>query len=154
MASLDLCHLLYVFVLYPSIWQRVFHRVECGVTTIWSISIRVSSLRNGIKMIASVVLACFLIASLVRALHIAFRSPLGRIPPAHWSVAWSSLWILWIRYARRENRTIHAAHQRLGPVVRLAPNEISVNDLDGIRTIYTGGWEKHPWYLLFRNYWG
>lgn len=59
-----------------------------------------------------------------------------------------------MRYRSREIRSIHDAHQRLGPVVRLAPKEVSVNCVEGgIKTIYTGGFEKHEWYQnLFFNY--
>ncbi|KLJ13509.1 unspecific monooxygenase [Blastomyces silverae] len=47
----------------------------------------------------------------------------------------------------RGNRTIHKAHQKYGPIVRLGPSEISVNCVDGgIRTVYAGGFEKHDWY--------
>lgn len=46
----------------------------------------------------------------------------------------------------QNNRTVHAAHQKHGPIVRLGPNELSVNCVDGgIRTIYAGGFEKHDW---------
>ncbi|KAH0075623.1 cytochrome P450, partial [Aureobasidium melanogenum] len=46
-----------------------------------------------------------------------------------------------------ENATVLAAHERLGPLVRLGPNEISVNCVNGgIRTVYTGGFEKGGWY--------
>lgn len=80
-------------------------------------------------------------------------SPLGRIPNAHWGAPFSSVWILWIRFQSRENREIHAAHQRHGPVIRLGPSEISVNSVDGgIRTIYGGGFEKGQWYSVFDNY--
>ncbi|EEH43034.2 uncharacterized protein PADG_07854 [Paracoccidioides brasiliensis Pb18] len=47
----------------------------------------------------------------------------------------------------RGNRTIHDAHQKYGPIVRLGPSEISINCVDnGIRTVYAGGFEKHDWY--------
>ena len=79
---------------------------------------------------------------------------MSRIPSAHPTASISSFWILWIRHEFRENRTLEAAHARLGPVVRLGPNEISVNCVDGgLRTIYAGGFEKHQWYAnLFDNY--
>ena len=76
-----------------------------------------------------------------------FFSPLSKIPNAHWSVPISPAWILWKRFKSRNNRTIHAAHERLGPIVRLSPSEISINCVDGgIKTVYTGGFEKHEWY--------
>ncbi|KAK5291153.1 Na+/H+ antiporter, partial [Cryomyces antarcticus] len=86
--------------------------------------------------------------------HPTFLSPLSRIPNAHPSSHLSPLWILWIRYTGRENRTVFAAHESNGPVIRLGPNEVSVNCVDGgIRTVYAGGFEKHAWYAnLFGNY--
>ncbi|CZS98972.1 related to pisatin demethylase cytochrome P450 [Rhynchosporium graminicola] len=85
-------------------------------------------------------------------IHPAFLSPLSKIPNAHWSVPFSPLWILWTRFKSRENRETHTAHQKHGSVVRLAPNELSVSDLDGLRTIYGGGFEKGKWYPIFDNY--
>ncbi|KAG8159826.1 hypothetical protein KVR01_010463 [Diaporthe batatas] len=80
-------------------------------------------------------------------------SPLSKVPPAHWTAPISPLWILYTRRRRNENATIHALHQRLGPLVRLGPNEISVNCVDGgVRTIYGGGFEKGDWYGVFNNY--
>jgi len=84
-----------------------------------------------------------------------FLSPLSKIPSAHFTCAFSPLWMLWKRYSEQENRTIHAAHAKHGNVVRLGPNEVSVDCVEGgIRTIYAGGFEKWNWYPnLFDNYW-
>jgi unspecific monooxygenase len=77
----------------------------------------------------------------------AFISPLAKIPNAHWSVPISPLWMLWRRFRMQNNRTIQTAHERLGPIVRLGPSEISINCVDGgIKSVYTGGFEKHEWY--------
>ncbi len=52
-----------------------------------------------------------------------------------------------------ENRNVRAAHEHKGSVVRLGPNEISVSSVDGgIKTIYSGGFEKGEWYSIFDNY--
>lgn len=76
--------------------------------------------------------------------------PLRKVPRAHWSVPipyFGSLWILYHRFRHQNNAVTYSVHSRLGPVVRLGDNEISVNCYDGgIRTVYTGGWEKHEWY--------
>ncbi|KAL8825593.1 MAG: hypothetical protein Q9170_007737 [Blastenia crenularia] len=83
----------------------------------------------------------------------AFYSPLAAIPAAHFTASWSPLWILWVRYSSIEVQTIHKAHVKHGPIVRLGPNEISVNCVDGgIRTIYAGGFEKWSFYDQFENY--
>ena len=81
-----------------------------------------------------------------------FISPLSKIPNAHWTVPFSPLWILWTRFSGRENLDLHAAHLKFGPVIRLAPNEISVNDVAGLRTVYAGGFEKGEWYSIFDRY--
>ncbi|KAK2736843.1 hypothetical protein FQN57_000523 [Myotisia sp. PD_48] len=80
-------------------------------------------------------------------------SPLSRIPNAHFTSAISPLWILWKRFRMKGNRTIHEAHLKHGPIVRLGPSEISINCVDGgIRTVYAGGYEKHDWYKMFGSY--
>lgn len=83
-----------------------------------------------------------------------FISPLSKIPAAHWSAHFSRLWILNKRRVEQDTPAVHKAHERLGPILRLAPNEISVNCVEGgIRSIYSGGWEKGNWYLnVFNNY--
>ncbi|EME83790.1 uncharacterized protein MYCFIDRAFT_202777 [Pseudocercospora fijiensis CIRAD86] len=84
----------------------------------------------------------------------AFLSPLAKIPNAHWSASISPLWILYHRHQQQDTFVVHACHSRLGPIMRLAPNELSVNCVDGgIRTIYAGGFEKGDWYSnVFSNY--
>lgn len=47
---------------------------------------------------------------------------------------------------------LHAAHLRHGSVIRVAPNELSINDIGGLRTVYSGGFEKGDWYSIFDNY--
>ncbi|KXT02656.1 hypothetical protein AC578_1146 [Pseudocercospora eumusae] len=84
----------------------------------------------------------------------AFLSPLAKIPNAHWTASISPLWILYHRQQQQDTPVVHACHTRLGPIIRLAPNEVSVNSVDGgIRTIYAGGFEKGDWYSnVFSNY--
>ena len=76
-----------------------------------------------------------------------FFSPLSKIPNAHYS---ASLLPLWIRSKRQTGTGVRALltlHEKHGPVLRVAPNEISVNSPDALRTVYTGGFEKHRWYM-------
>ncbi|RMD44553.1 hypothetical protein DV735_g576, partial [Chaetothyriales sp. CBS 134920] len=77
-----------------------------------------------------------------------FLHPLRHIPSAHWSVpVFGDAWILYQRFWSRNNATTYKAHLEHGEVVRLGWNELSINCVDdGIKTIYGGGWEKHPWY--------
>ncbi|GIZ45119.1 hypothetical protein CKM354_000830200 [Cercospora kikuchii] len=86
--------------------------------------------------------------------HPTFLSPLSRIPNAHWSSPISSLYILSHRLAQTDTPHIHHLHTLYGPVIRLAPSEISVNCVDGgLRTVYLKGMEKGTWYKnVFSNY--
>ena len=80
-------------------------------------------------------------------------SPLSKIPNAHFTAPFLPTWIWWKRRAGFETRSIYAAHHEYGPIVRLAPNELSVASLDGLRQIYMGGYEKDPWYFKeFANF--
>lgn len=105
-----------------------------------------------IPLLAACLLVAFGIYSLI--IYPAFISPLAKIPNAHWTAPFSSLWIHNCRRLEQETFVTHEAHQRLGPVIRLAPDVISVNNVDGgIRTIYSGGFEKGDWYTnVFNNY--
>lgn len=85
-------------------------------------------------------------------IHPALISPLARLPNAHWSAPFSSVWILYQRFKKRENAALEAAHKRLGPFIRVGPNDVNVDDLSAVRTIYQGGFEKPGWYGVFDNY--
>ncbi|KAK1989049.1 cytochrome P450 family protein [Colletotrichum cereale] len=85
-------------------------------------------------------------------IHPLFLSPLSKIPVLHWSCHISPLWILYTRKTNCQNRTLHQAHRRLGPVVRIAPNELSLDGYDALKTVYQGGFEKDEWYSIFDNY--
>ena len=65
--------------------------------------------------------------------YAAIISPLSKIPSGHPTASFLPIWIWWKRRKGYESRSIFAAHQRHGPVVRLAPNEVSVASLDGLR---------------------
>ncbi|KAF2189371.1 cytochrome P450 [Zopfia rhizophila CBS 207.26] len=81
-----------------------------------------------------------------------FLSPLSKIPNAHFTSPCISTWIWWKRRTGFETRSIFAAHQKYGSIVRLAPNEVSVASLDGLRQVYLGGFDRSPWYNQFVNY--
>ncbi|KAA8644910.1 hypothetical protein EYZ11_005298 [Aspergillus tanneri] len=86
-------------------------------------------------------------------IHPYFLSPLAKIPNAHFTSPLSSAWIERRRNAGKEVLTIFDCHRKYGSVVRLGPNDLSVNSLSGLKTIYTGAFEKHPWYSdLFINF--
>lgn len=87
-------------------------------------------------------------------LHPALISPLSKLPAAHPSSHFASTWIWWRRRTGRESRSIFAAHQRCGPIVRLGPNEVSIASQEGLHKIYFGrfAFTRTEWVLPFRNY--
>ena len=103
-----------------------------------------------LEIVASVLLLLILYKYLIQP---AFLSPLSRIPNAHFTSSFSDGWIKWQRFNGKENRAIHDAHQRLGPIVRLGSSEISVNSVEGLKAVYSDGFDKHEWYgRAFSNY--
>ena len=117
-----------------------------------------------VPLIALLLLAFFIYRFLISPILLSYipsfigrEQVQSRIPNAHPTSGISSLWINWIRHQKREVRTIHAAFRKHGPVVRLAPEEIAINCVNGseggIQKVYGGGFEKHEWYSnLFDNY--
>lgn len=82
----------------------------------------------------------------------AFLSPLSKIPSAHPTSPILPLWFWYAHLTGHENRTVYAIHRRLGPVVRVAPNEVSINTLEGLKKIYIGGFDRTDWFKQFQCY--
>ncbi|KAF9891228.1 hypothetical protein FE257_004792 [Aspergillus nanangensis] len=77
----------------------------------------------------------------------AFLCPLAKIPTAHWSCRFSSIWIYYLKWTNQENGTVYEKHMTLGPAVRLAPNLVSINCFEeGLKKIYQGGFPKPEFY--------
>lgn len=77
-----------------------------------------------------------------------FLSELSKIPAAHPTCHFSPFWIYYIRLFNIENKTLYELHKQKGPILRLGPNELSVNCYeDGLKTIYTGGFDKSEFYI-------
>ena len=82
-----------------------------------------------------------------------FVSPLAKLPSAHPLCAFSRTWFQRQRDQMRELKTLYAAHERCGPVVRLGPDEVSVVSEDGLKQVYVAGLDKAVWYQqTFYNY--
>ncbi|KAF2834049.1 cytochrome P450 [Ophiobolus disseminans] len=78
--------------------------------------------------------------------------PLSRIPNAHPSSPFTSIWILYARYRGNEIFAVSAAHSRHGPVVRLGPREVSIRTADkSIHRLHNKKVIKSTWYSFFAN---
>ncbi|KAK1757159.1 benzoate 4-monooxygenase [Echria macrotheca] len=74
-----------------------------------------------------------------------------RAVPAPFPAQFSDLWLLWSARRGHRYRTVDEAHQRLGPVVRIQPNHVSVNDDEAIQIIlgHGNGFLKSSFYDSF-----
>ena len=81
-------------------------------------------------------------------------SPLSKVP-GPWYTRFTSLWLKYQEFSGTRRDWVHRCHQRYGPVVRLAPNEVSFTDLDAIKEIYASGgsgYDKTEFYDLMRQF--
>ena len=83
---------------------------------------------------------------LLKFIYTSYRSPLSAIPDAHFTVRFSPLWNLINKWRARENRARYQAHQKLGPVIRIGPGEISIDSIDMVQQVYVGNFDKDKWY--------
>jgi len=80
-------------------------------------------------------------------------SPLRAIP-GPWSFAISKWRLAYEDWTGSRTRKIYLLHQKYGPVVRIAPNEVSFNSLSALRAIYGpgSGFERTSFYQMFDVY--
>ncbi|KAH7230341.1 hypothetical protein MRS44_011974 [Fusarium solani] len=79
-----------------------------------------------------------------------FFSHLASVPGPFWASV-SRFWLARKFFAGDWDKTLRKLHQRYGPLVRIAPDEVSVGDPEAIKTIYTskGSWQKTDFYTNF-----
>lgn len=80
-------------------------------------------------------LAFFLISTIVRILYYAYATPLRDIP-GPWLAKFTRLWLLKSINSREYQKINIELHQKYGPIVRLAPNEYSIDDPEAAQIIY------------------
>lgn len=88
--------------------------------------------------------------SLIRAL----RSPLSCLP-GPWYTRLSALPLKWAELHANRTLFIHGLHKRYGPVVRIAPGEVSFASAAAVKEIYCSGgsgYDKTEFYNLFTVY--
>jgi cytochrome P450 len=103
----------------------------------------------GAHLTLIVSLAPFLIL-FIRSIYRIYFHPLSHIPGPTLSKL-TSIWLHYHAYIGDEASVIHKLHQKYGPYVRVSPNEIDLNDADGIPAIYVskGGFPKAICYANF-----
>jgi unspecific monooxygenase len=94
-------------------------------------------------MLAVVIGVALLVSWIIASIHRNHNSSLNDIPNAHFSVPYSRLWLLSVRWRKMGNRSRIHFHRRLSPVFRIGPRDVSVNCIDdGVRTIYSSKFDK------------
>jgi hypothetical protein len=94
-------------------------------------------------MLAVVVGFALLVSWIIASIHRNHNSSLKDIPNAHFSVPYTRLWLLSLRWRNMEHCSRIYLHRRLGPVIRIGPRDVSVNCIDdGVRTIYSRRFDK------------
>lgn len=96
----------------------------------------------------------FLSLSVLYFLYSRLTSPLSKVPgPLH--TLFTSLSLKRHEFGGSRRSWIHSLHQKYGPIVRLAPNEVSFSSQDAMKEIYTSGgagYDRTEFYNMFRQF--
>ncbi|KAF4458647.1 hypothetical protein FALBO_14615 [Fusarium albosuccineum] len=95
-------------------------------------------------------------AALLLIIHIIVRltSPIAKVPGPAVS-NFTSLVLKWNELGANRTMYLHALHKKYGPVVRIAPNEVSFTSAAALKEIYGSGgsgYDKTEFYDLFQVY--
>lgn len=82
----------------------------------------------------------------------ALISPLSRLPTAHPLCSVTSKWFERQGIKGRQLKTLYAAHNKHGPILRLGPTEVSVVSQEGLEQVYIAGLDKDAWWQTLYNY--
>ncbi|CCF35218.1 cytochrome P450 4A10 [Colletotrichum higginsianum] len=92
------------------------------------------------KSVAVSLLLLFTYVSLRSVYNVCFH-PLRRVPGPFLAKI-SRLWLFYHDYHGNPHNHIRELHRKLGPLVRISPNEVSVDNVDANNTIYA---QNNPW---------
>ncbi|KAG4433830.1 hypothetical protein IFR05_010678 [Cadophora sp. M221] len=100
-----------------------------------------------LSLSASNVLLLAIAAPFLLAIFQYVSDPLRAVPGPRLA-RYTRLWYLYKIYQGQFEKVNIGLHQRYGPVVRIAPNEYSIDDVAAAKTIYGHGnsFVKAPWY--------
>ncbi|KAF6809115.1 GTP-binding protein [Colletotrichum sojae] len=79
-------------------------------------------------------------------------SPLSKLPGPFWS-KFSPVILRWHEFHSNRTLYVHSLHLKYGPVVRIAPSEVSFTSYEAVKEIYGSlgsGYDKSRFYNLFR----
>jgi benzoate 4-monooxygenase len=56
--------------------------------------------------------------------------------PGPWLAKFSDAWLVYVSFQGRRSETVYELHKQYGPIVRIAPNHVSVADPNALQAIY------------------
>lgn len=92
--------------------------------------------------------------SLLTFLYTRLTSPLAKLPGPYYTI-FTALYLKFHEFSGNRRLYIDALHSTYGPVVRIAPNEVSFASLEAMKEIYTSGgsgYERTEFYELFKQF--
>lgn len=99
----------------------------------------------------------YLVFVALLALYASYKQwtdPLAPIPTIHWSAPFSRSYVIWQAYQNGSRYAHYDAHVKhdgeILPIIRVAPNEISIMTIQGIRRLYDGGFDRTSHYTAFQ----
>ena len=94
------------------------------------------------------------LAFVILLIYRLWLSPLARLPGPT-ICALTRLPLMYHEFNGNRRKFIHALHLKYGPVVRVAPDEVSFATREAAKEIYTSGgsgYDKSSFYNLFSNF--
>ncbi|KAJ6263440.1 Cytochrome P450 monooxygenase orf2 [Drechslerella dactyloides] len=81
-----------------------------------------------------------------------YFSPLAKVP-GPWYTAVSRYWLARVSLQGRRIFAVHDLHLKYGPYVRIAPNEVSVSEIEAVKQIHSShnNFSKPTWYADVAN---
>ncbi|KAF4337593.1 cytochrome p450 3a17 [Fusarium beomiforme] len=125
------------------LWNLDYRSVQEVADALRKLTIMLVDGHLNVPLLAGV----FLGATLFYVLANALKSPLRGLP-GPWYTRFTHLVLKWHILTGNRVHYIHALHQRYGPVVRVAPGEVAVSDLEAFSKIHKigSGFLKSSWY--------
>lgn len=124
----------------------------------WAILASVVSTGEGETITVNITrfVLAFSILLIVFFVHNCLSHTLSALPSIHWSAPWCRVFILWQVYLDRRRLAHYAGHMskagRILPVIRVAPNEVSIMTTAGLDVVYKGAFDRSSHYSVFQNY--
>lgn len=96
------------------------------------------------QVIVSALISAAVVSYLVHQRHF---HPLAKVPGPYLA-SLTKLWLAYKTWQGQIHKVHLALHQKYGPIVRIAPNELSFYSLNALKSIYgaSNGFEKSDFY--------